>query len=508
MIGLRAGWLGALLAFTLMSAIAGVALAGKTNRNNADALTELLSSITRSLQDLQKHEQRPEEMLLLMMMMQQMAGKDVDWGAEILAIRRKLEETKAIGKDVDWGPEILAVQRKLEETKETLLNPREGISGGQRERFFPDVRHRLAVFTFDDPHATGLGDPISFLLSKKLLFSSRVTSFAIVNYRQGADRDSSSDLAYFDRVDAVTKDQNFRLAIWGRLSRTERGVRIDSFLQIPSDAEKSPYERTIQLPAAMGGGTLTARLKPDRLLMQSLYVDYDKTSLLKTAAEQIAILRASPAVAAPVAGRLVGGGNDTTGSHSILGLERDWAQLRLADGTSGWTSVDQFCTDICRSLLDVANFANDLVALTSGLAARPLSKSLTRDAETMLQQLAALVSLPDNPNRATEIAERWTGVGSSRGIASGGAGFANLLAVARVKLELKRASAREPNFDRIRLDRRAIGRIADRLAEASVADPSDVDIVENLAVLFGYLGDNTRRKLALEIAANLKAKAR
>src|SRR5215472_11632610 len=261
MIGLRAGWLGALLAFTLMSAIAGVALAGKTNRNNADALTELLSSITRSLQDLQKHEQRPEEMLLLKMMMQQMAGKDVDWGAEILAIRRKLEETKAI-----------------------VLNPREGISGGQRERFFPDVRHRLAVFTFDDPHATGLGDPISFLLSKKLLFSSRVTSFAIVNYRQGADRDSSSDLAYFDRVDAVTKDQNFPLAIWGRLSRTDRGVRIDSFLQIPGDAEKSPYERTIQLPAAMGGGTLTARLKPDRLLMQSLYVDYDKTSLLKTAA--------------------------------------------------------------------------------------------------------------------------------------------------------------------------------------------------------------------------------
>ena len=49
--------------------------------------------------------------------------------------------------------------------------------------------------------------------------------------------------------------------------------------------------------------------------------------------------------------------------------------------------------------------------------------------------------------------------------------------------------------------------IADRLAQASVVEPSDVDIVENLAVLFGYLGDNPRRRLALEIAANLKAKA-
>lgn len=482
MIGLRAGWLRALLAFALMSPIAGVALAGAD-----EAMTEMLRQLTRSLQQIEQRQLEPQQMQMLMQLLQ--------------AQLRKVE-IEAIGKDVDWGPEILAIRRQLEEAKKTLLK-REGISGGQRERSFPGVRDRLAAFTFDDPHATGLGDPVSFLLSKKLLFSSRVKSSAIVNYRQGADRDSFSDLAYFDRVDAITKDQNFRLAIWGRLSRTERGVRIDSFLQIPDDAEKSPYVRTIHLPAAMGGGTLTARLKPDRLLMQSLDVDYDKTSLLKTAAEQVAILRANPTVTAPVTGRFVGDGID----YKLVGLERDWAQLRLADGTSGWTSVDQFCTDVCRALLDVANFANDLVALTSGLAARPMSKSLTREADAMLQQLAALVSLPNNPNRATEIAERWTRVGSSRGIASGGAGFANLLAVARVKLELMRASVKEPQFDRIRLDRRAIGRIADRLAEASVADPSDVDIVENLAVLFGYLGDNPRRRLALEIAANLKAKA-
>jgi hypothetical protein len=49
-------------------------------------------------------------------------------------------------------------------------------------------------------------------------------------------------------------------------------------------------------------------------------------------------------------------------------LDRETALDQAKDGTSGWTSVDQFCTDICRSLLDVANFANDLVALTSGLA--------------------------------------------------------------------------------------------------------------------------------------------
>src|SRR5262245_17094454 len=254
MIRFRAGCQRALLAFALVSATADIALAGAD-----ESLETVLRSLQRSIQDIKKNEQQTMQLLMLMSLMQDKL--------------RKLE-IEASGKDIDWGPEILALRRQLDEAQ-NLLTFREAISGGQRERFFPSMRHRLAAFTFDDPHATALGDPISFLLSKKLLFSSRVTSFAIVNYRHGADRDSASDLAYFDRVDATTKDQNFHLAIWGRLSRTDRGVRIDSFLQIPGDAEKGPYVRTVRLPAAMGGGTLTARVKPDRLLMQSLDADYD-----------------------------------------------------------------------------------------------------------------------------------------------------------------------------------------------------------------------------------------
>jgi len=365
------------------------------------------------------------------------------------------------------------------------------------------VRHRLAAFTFDDPDATGVGDPISFLVSKKLLFSNRVPSFAIVNYRQGADRDSSTNVAYFDRVDAITKDQNFALAIWGRLSRTERGMRIDSFLQVPGDADKSPYVRTIRLPAAMGGGTLTARLKPDRVLVQSLDIGSDEINLLKTAAEQVATLHAGPDAAAAVIGRLGDGSGRT---YTIIGSERGWVELRLADGSLGWTSVDQFCTGICAALLDIAGFTDDVVALTSGLPARPVSRSLTPEAEAMSQQLAGLVALSNNSRRAMEIAERWARGGSGR-TSPAGAGFANLLAVARVKAELARMNVRGQKFDHIRLGRQAVERIANQLADASVADPSDVDVVENLAVLFGYLADNTRRRLALEIAANLKAKA-
>jgi hypothetical protein len=44
---------------------------------------------------------------------------------------------------------------------------------------------------------------------------------------------------------------------------------------------------------------------------------------------------------------------------------------------------------------------------------------------------------------------------------------------------------------------------------AAAADgPNDLDVIENLAVLFAYLGDEKRRSLALEIAANLRARLR
>jgi len=485
MIRLRVACLRALLTLALLSP-GSVALAGGIVSLDAEVMR-----LQRRLQDL------PTDQTVKQLRQQ------------ILDLQNELRRLEFMAKYLDGYEvdldKVMDLRRQLARAQQTRVNFQQAISGSQRERFFPGVRHRLAAFTFDDPHATGLGDPISFLVAKKLLFSARVASFAIVNYRQGADHDPSSNLAYFDKVDAITKDQNFSLAIWGRITRTERGVRIDSFLQVPDDNEKSAYVRTVGLPADMGGGTLTAHLKPDRLLVQSLDVDQDKIDLFRTAAEQVATLRASPSAAAPVTGRF-SERRDATGriyDYSIIGSERDWVQLRLSDGISGWTSVDQFCIGICRALLDVADFTNDVVALTSGLTVLHFSYHITREAQAMLEQLRALVFLPNNPNRAIEIAERWARAGSSRGALPSSPGFANLLAVARVNAEL----SKQRNFDQIRLRRQAVDQIANQLAEASIADPRDTDIVENLAVLFAYLGDDKRRDLALEIAAKLKAKA-
>jgi hypothetical protein len=141
-----------------------------------------------------------------------------------------------------WTAYFLQHPRQLE-TEMNELEQQVNRLGGFEEQVrtqgrpvqFKNVRNRVATFTFDDPDQTGLGDPISFLLAKKMLFSTRVADFAIVNYQEGTARDKKIDLAYFDKVDLIMRDQGFLLAAWGRISRNRDGIHVDSFLQAPSN---------------------------------------------------------------------------------------------------------------------------------------------------------------------------------------------------------------------------------------------------------------------------------
>jgi hypothetical protein len=421
---------------------------------------------------------------------------------QIISLQRRIEEL------APRAPEVIETERrnlqkemdelhaKLQDLQKIIADFREQTSRGERQRFFPGVRHRIAAFTFDDPHDTGLGDAILFLLSKKLLFSARVPSFAIVSYRQGVERRAADELAYFDRVDAITQDQKFLLAVWGRISRTETGVRIQSFLQVPADADGPPFVQKVRLPEAMGGGALTARLKPSRIMVQSLDIGLDQVQALKKAAADVAVVRTKPSVSARAAGRLKEGI-----PYRIVDSRQDWVRLRFKNG-SGWTSIDRFCTEACRDLLDVAKFTNDIIALISGAPGRPVPSSLTPEADAVARQLAALRLLANDPRKAKEAMPSNGVVANAPSLES--AGFANLLAVARVAAELRHMSAIQPDFDRIQLDRHFLDRVTRDLAKASVAAPADIDIVDNLATLFDALGDEKRRGLALEIAANLR----
>jgi hypothetical protein len=252
----------------------------------------------------------------------------------------------------------------------------------------------------------------------------------------------------------------------------------------------------------MGSGALTARLKPDRIQLQSLVVTADQIRIFGEAAAQVATLRAEPSAESAPTGRL-----DEGKPYRIVDSSGEWVRLRFDDGVAGWTSVDAFCQGICRELLDVAIYTNDIVALTSGLSPRPVPPRVTREATAVADQLAAILATADDPRQAVDIATRWTEPSPTDGDPLvGGAGFVNLLAAARVSAALDAAGGNGADFDSIRLDHSFIASVARDLAEASVADPGDVDAVENLAVLFAYLGDDTRRDLALDIAASLKSR--
>ena len=433
-----------------------------------------------------------------------------DIRAQILMLQQRVDELAAQSAPVTeverqrLQEHIDQLYQRLEFLGKVIVDFREQLALDEGERFFPNVEHRIAVFTFDDPHHTGLGDPVSFLLSKKLLFSTRVSSFAIVNYQGGVERAASGELAYFDKVDALSRDQHFLLAVWGRLSQTAHdGVRIDSFLQVPATADEPPYVQTLRLPEAMGAGVLTARLKPDRIGIQSLELSNDEAQALRAVADEVATLRDAPNISATKTGQLGEGGTYTDNAgYRIVESSGEWVRVQFGDGSGGWTSVDAFCTGICSRLMDVAAFTNDVVALTSDQLLRDVPEGVSLEADAVAHQLAALVALETSPPRALDIFQSWA-PSVSVGPAPGDTGFANLWAVASIAAEL---DLDQRDFEEIALDRDMIAQIADELAIASVADPADLDLLDNLSVLFGYLGDERRRSLAGEIANSLRAR--
>ena len=372
---------------------------------------------------------------------------------------------------------------------------------------FHNKKTRVAVFTFDDPDRTGLGDSISFLLAKKLLYSALVSSFAVVNYSQGAERDQMG--SYFDKVDLLTRDQGFLFALWGRISKINGGVHIDSFLQAQVELpQEIPYVRAVRLPAAMGGGSLIAQLNPSRIPLQSFDITDEDARGIKEAAANLAILRAKPESKSSAVARMA-----KDKQYTLLEKQGPWVRVEASNGLSGWTSVDQFCLERCAQLLDAAVFTDDLVARISGRESAPVPEILTRDAAAFSDQLTAILAIPSDPEKAMGIthgskivAPGPNGSTGESALPPWAGGFANLFAVAQVGAALKAAKREQPDFEKVRLQNEFIRGVANDLAAASVAYPSDLTILDNLALLYAYLGDQKRRDLALSIATGIRAR--
>jgi hypothetical protein len=351
---------------------------------------------------------------------------------------------------------------------------------------FEGATNRIAMLTFEDPDGTGLGDDVAFLASKRVLFGADVNSLAIILFEQGLERDESG-LSYFEKVDRITEGRNFVAALWGHISREGKELVVDTFVQVYPDRAARLFDVELELEAF--DEPLHASVAPRRIWAQSVRLPLSAVAEIHTIADSVRTLRESPNREAPPVedAVLVEGA-----TYRVVDRHDDWTEVVLTEsGLPGWTSVDAFCgaEPRCAGLISGAEFLNELLRYVNARGnAIHVSEDSTRTARAVAVQVRLIETLSrpdpsaDRLAEAIEIASRWT-EGKS---APGGATFANLSALARLRqLELEGALGPE-----------SVRPVAKRLARASLDDPGNLDLLHNLSVLFGFLGDSERSQLA------------
>ncbi len=383
--------------------------------------------------------------------------------------------------------------------------------GEDLERRIPGAEFRIAVFRYEDPDGTGLADAAMAVISRYVLIRSGVRSIGVIRYEGGVAPGGESRLSYFDKVDRIAEAQEVALALWGVIRRDGGDLVIDSYAQVPAGSVVKYFERHVRLPEAMGGGLLRARLRPDRIHVQRLRVAAGEAGSILSAAEIHDQLRESPSDRADVVGEMP---KDQT--YYVRDRDGDWVDLVSGD-LAGWVPVTEHCLDACGRLLHAAEFSGRLLAyMDSPSNSMVATGGLTTEALAVAEQIEALdglerQSIRDIELESLEVADRWTGdsrrigrddrtgIERGQGVAPGGAAFANIRALAQLALALREASSGVP-YDSVRLEPGKVAALAFELAQASQYDPKNVDVLENLALLFDIADDAERATLARSLA--------
>jgi hypothetical protein len=435
--------------------------------------------------------------LLMLVTIPAHAGMDVNIEREL----RELERQRRTREKVDIQKELNRVEEK-------------------GPRHFSGAKYRIAVFTFEDPTGTGLGDTLSFLISKRILFNSSVLSLGVVNFQEGLSVETASKLSYFDKVEKITEGQGYILSIWGQVSQSRDQLIIDTFLQLSNEALKDNFLWKTVLPRAMGGGTLQAQLRPSRIRLQTLMLPKKTKEEFFLAARETRNLRSEATISSTINAVI-----PEESTYVIVSSKGAWVQLKLDDGTVGWTSVAEHCVASCRDFLEGSNFANGLLRHADGRGLRGATSTLSSEALAVEEQIQALDALKNSAqekahSNSLDIALRWvgpnrlvgldkrTGIDRGKGTPPGGAAFANIIAMAEIRMDLLKKSKASPKklFDDIILDRGRVGEIATKLAKASLYDPDNADILKNLAVLFEFTNDTRRAQLAQKLVEAIRMK--
>jgi hypothetical protein len=325
---------------------------------------------------------------------------------------------------------------------------------GVSKPHFPWAKYRVAVFSFEDPHGTGLGDAIANILAKRMLFDSTVSSIGVVNFQSGLSPTKEDSSSYFDKVEKLIQDQGFLISLWGRVLPLENELSIDAFVQLSDEATVKRFSWRLELPEAMGGGALVARLRPNRIRAQNLRTPKDEAVRLRNTSRNIQGLRRSPTVAAPIEASIR---PDTV--YVLKERQNSWVRVQLKGGASGWTSVGAQCLNYCARLLEVADFASGLLKYAERGELNDATDYLSAEALAVEEQIKALDSLnlrniEDIQKRSLGRALRWVGpdrwtgpdkwtkIDRGSGPAPGGSAFTNVAIMARTAMALQKAYKR------------------------------------------------------------------
>ncbi len=389
---------------------------------------------------------------------------------------------------------------------------------GRLTRHIPGAEQRIAVFTFEDPDRTGLGDALAALTGRAILVESSFTSLGVLRYQGDLAPEAPGAPSYFDKVDTIVEAQNVSLAVWGRVRRSKESLLIEAYLQLPSDVVETHFAWSLQLPEKMGGDDLAVRLRPSRIVVQRLELSEASIPALLRAAAGMDALRERPALEAAVSGRLPQGR-----TYSLQERRGDWVLLRVDERLQGWAQRPS-CPGECGAALATGVFAGAMLRFIADGIEPQTPESLTVEARAALDQMRAFkaMSSPSGVERSLTLTARWTPapragetkIAPSR---AGGATFSNLHALGRLSQLLvedydaavnRAGGARrlrdETVWNRLEPDRESVRAIADELTEAALLYPGDPDLLNNLAVLFDYVGDPARADKARILAATLR----
>lgn len=371
-------------------------------------------------------------------------------------------------------------------------------------RHIPDARYRVAVFTFEDPHGTGLGDALASLVGRKILVGSDVGSIGVLRYEGSLAPSAKQPLSYFDKVETLSELQKVTLAVWGIVERRGDSISVETFVQLPPQVVDENFSWAVQLPEAMGKGRLVARLRPSRLMVEHHNLSASDVDTVKAAAKALDTLRAEPSDTSQVLGQLPVGS-----AYWMAQRKDDWVQL-ATDKQKGWVRSGGNCGAPCASLFDAAQFSSGLLQFIQSRSPLTPADTLLVDARAVAVQMALLDQLDTaEPGRfesaVLQPLQEWQGREADLVASPTGAAFANISALAKITTRLYAQVERSDaplraRLDRVKIEPYEVRKIAFELAEASIEDPRNVDVLQNLAVLFRYLGDGERAALADKLA--------